>query len=196
MNIIKPYTLNYNISVDGGDCISNILVMKNTILPTTVKMSFVIPEADMDYNIQIVMGDNILTADNIILHTVNINQDIINTNNIKVLYMNVDLTPFYIILSIDMKNCEFYRASFPYYNNNIITHIKDIDITMYRLQFELKQIIMIIYKKINKGALMLDYETEIALKDKLVRLENNLNNMTNAKMLEIKNSLKTKFFID
>ena len=43
---------------------------------------------------------------------------------------------------------------------------------------------------------MLDYETEIALKEKLVRLENNLNNMTNAKMLEIKNSLKTKFFID
>jgi len=196
MNIIKPYTLNYNISVDGGDYISNILVMKNAILPTTVKMSFIIPEADMDYNIQIVMGDNILTSDNIILHNVNINHDIINTNNIKVLYMNVHLAPFYIILSIDMKNREFYRASFPYYNNNIITHIKDIDITMYRLQFELKQIIMIIYKKINKGALMLDYETEIALKDKLVKLENNLNNMTNAKMLEIKNTLKTKFFID
>jgi hypothetical protein len=95
-----------------------------------------------------------------------------------------------------MKNAEFYKAIFPYYNDNIITHIKDIDITMYRLQFELKQIIMIINKKINKKLLMLDIETENILKEKLIRLESNLSNTTNAKMLEIKNNLKTKFFID
>jgi hypothetical protein len=66
---------------------------------------------------------------------------------------------------------------------------------MYRLQFELKQIIMIINKKIKNGTLMLDHDTENILKDKLLKLESNLNNMTNAKMLEIKKSLKTKFFI-
>lgn len=196
MNIIKPHTLNYNISVDGGDCISNILFMKNTVIPATMKMSFVIPEADMDYNISIVMGDNILASDNILLHKTTISMDTINNKNIKVLYMTVILLPFYIILSIDMKNADFYKAVFPYYNDNIITHIKDIDITMYRLQFELKQIIMIINKKINKKLLMLDIETEHILKEKLIRLEGNLSNTTNAKMLEIKNNLKTKFFID
>ena len=196
MNIINKYILNYNISVDGGDHISNILFIKNTILPATIKMSFVIPEADMDYNIKIVMGNNILSEDNIILHCVNINMKIINDMNIKVLYMTVLLLPFHIILSIDIKNSEFHKAIFPYYENNIVTQIKDIDITMYRLQFELKQIIMIINKKIKNGLLMLDCDTESILKDKLMRLENNLSNMTNAKMLEIKNSLKTKFFID
>jgi hypothetical protein len=196
MNIIKPYILNYNISVDGGDHISNILFMKNTIIPATMKMSFVIPEADMDYNIRIVMGDNILSSDNILLHSTTVNMQIINKLNIKVLYMTINLLPSYIILSIDMKKSQLYRASFPYHRGNIITHIKDIDITMYRLQFELKQIIMIINKKLKKGSLMLDFDTEVILKDKLMRLESNLSNMTNAKMLEIKNNLKTKFFID
>ena len=120
----------------------------------------------------------------------------INNKNIKVLYMTVILLSSHIVLSIDMKNAELYKAVFPYYNYNIITHIKDIDITMYRLQFELKQIIMIINKKIKNGTLMLDLETENTLKDKLMRLEGNLINTTNAKMLEIKNNLKTKFFID
>jgi hypothetical protein len=55
---------------------------------------------------------------------------------------------------------------------------------------------MIINKKINKGTLMLDIATENMLKEKLIRLESNLSNTTNAKMLEIKNNLKTKFFID
>jgi len=196
MNIIKPHTLNYNISVDAGDSISNILFMKTTIIPATMKMSFVIPEADMDYNISIVMGDNILSSDNILLHKTTISMETINNKNIKVLYMTVILLPYYIVLSIDMKNADFYKAVFPYYNDNIITHIKDIDITMYSLQFELKQIIMIINKKINKGVLMLDIDTENILKEKLIRLENNLINTTNAKMLEIKNNLKTKFFID
>lgn len=196
MDIITPHMLNYNISVDGGDHISNILFMKNTIIPATMKMSFVIPEADMDYNIRIVMGDNILSSDNILLHSTTVNMEIINKLNIKVLYMTINLLQSYIILSIDMKNSQLYRASFPYHRDNIITHIKDIDITMYRLQFELKQIIMIINKKLKKGSLMLDFDTEVILKDKLMRLESNLSNMTNAKMLEIKNNLKTKFFID
>ena len=196
MNIIKPHTLNYNISVDGGDHISNILFMKNTIIPATMKMSFVIPEADMDYNINIVMGDNILSSDNILLHKTIIDMETINNKNIKVLYMTVILLSSHIVLSIDMKNAELYKAVFPYYNYNIITHIKDIDITMYRLQFELKQIIMIINRKIKKGLLMLDIDTENILKDKLIRLEGNLINTTNAKMLEIKNNLKIKFFID
>jgi hypothetical protein len=196
MNIIIPHMLNYNISVDGGDYISNIIFMKNTIIPATSKISFVIPEADMDYNISIVMGDNILSSDNILLHKTTINMEIINNKNIKVLYMTITLLPSYIMLSIDIKNAEFYKALFPYYTDNIITQIKDIDITMYRLQFELKQIIMIINKKISKGSLMLDIDTENILKDKLIRLEGNISNMTNAKMLEIKNSLKIKFFID
>jgi hypothetical protein len=142
------------------------------------------------------MGDNILSSDNILLHSTTVNMEIINKLNIKVLYMTINLLPSYIILSINMKNSQLYRASFSYHKGNIITHIKDIDITMYRLQFELKQIIMIINKKLKKGSLMLDFDTEVILKDKLMRLESNLSNMTNAKMLEIKNNLKTKFFID
>ncbi len=196
MNIITPYYLKYNISINGGDGISNILFMKNTLLPETIKMSFVIPDTDMDYNIHIVMGDNTLSDDNVLLHSVNINMETINSMNIKVLYMKIVLLPFYIILSIDIKNAEFYKAIFTYYKNTITTQIKDIDITMYRLQFELKQIIMIINKKIRKGSLMLDSDTEIILKDKLLKLENNLNNMSSAKLLEIKNNLKNKFFID
>lgn len=195
MNIIKPHILNYNISIDAGDNISNVLFMKNTIIPATMKISFVVPETDMDYDIFIVMGDNILASDNILLHKTTIDVKKIN-NNLKVLYMTVVLLSSHIILSIDVKNADFYKAVFPYYNYNITTLVKNIDVTMYRLQFELKQIITIINTKINKGSLILNTNVEKSLRDKLIKLENNLINMTNAKMLEIKNNLKNKFFID
>lgn len=196
MEIFPSYNVPYNISVDGGDNISNILFLKHTIVPATVKLSFVIPEIDEKYNIKILMGDNILSGDNIVLHNVVINKKFINEQSIKMLYMTVLLLPYYLVLNIDIKSGNLYKASFSYYYNNIPTYTNEIDVTMCRLQFELKQIIMIINNKINNHALTLDNETKKILQNKLSGLENNLANMTNEKMLEVRNTLKIKFFID
>ena len=73
-----------------------------------------------------------------------------------------------------------------------------IDINYYKLKFEINQIIKIIRKKINMNYIILNDEEKNILNNKFINLLNNIynNNITTQKMLDIKNTLKTKFFID
>ena len=64
MNIILYDKLNYNIGIDIGDNITNRLINN--------RMTLIIPELDEEYNINLVMGDNLLAIDNILLHNIKI----------------------------------------------------------------------------------------------------------------------------
>lgn len=192
MEIIKSTILKYNIGLNSGDDLTNILFEKNTIIPNNISISFIIPEIDEEYNIDIVMGDNILASDNILLERINLKQ-----LQVKKIYLNVVLTLYGIIITIsDKSQYIIYNNMIKYYDNNIIYYDKIIDTSFYKLKFDILQTIKIIKKKIKLGLLIFDEETNNILEDKLNKIIINLDSMHKQKMLDIKNSLKIKFFID
>jgi hypothetical protein len=193
MEIILSSLLKYNIGLDVGSNITNILFEKNILLPNYKKISFVVPELDEEYNINLIMGNNILASDNIILETINLK------NIEKVLYLELFLYNYYIKLTINTKSKCIYNNVIKYYDNNIIYFDKNIDIDNYNLKFDITQTIRLIRKKINLDLLVFDNETKLILEDKLNKIIDAINNnyiMSNQKMLDIKNNLKMKFFID
>jgi hypothetical protein len=193
MSIILSYLLKYNIGLDVGNNITNVLFEKNTLIPNYKKISFVVPELDEEYNINILMGDNILGSDNIILETINLK------NIDKVIYLELFLYNYYIVININTKAKNIYNNVITIninYDNNIIYYDKIIDVNNYNLKFDITQTIRLIRKKINLGLLILDDESKEILEDKLTKISDNINNMTNQKMLDIKNNLKIKFFIN
>ena len=194
MELIPIKLLNYNIGIDVGNNLSNIIFNKNSIIPNYNKISFVIPELDETYNINVIMGDNILTSDNIILETIKL------SDVKKVIHIELFLEYFGIIIKINTKANTIYNNIINYYNNEIIYKNKEIDTVFYNLRFDILQAIRIIRKKINLGVLILDDESKNILEDKLNKIVNNINNMqsitSNQKLLDIKNSLKMRFFID
>lgn len=190
MEIIKSKLLKNNIGLDVGSNITNILFEKYTVIPVNKKISFIVPELDEEYNINLIMGDNILASDNVILETINLK------NIEKVLYLELFLYNYYIILIINTKSKCIYNNAIKYYNNNINYFNKTIDVNHYNLKFEINQIIRLIRKKINLGLLIFDIETKIILEEKLNKIIETINNISCQKMLDIKNNLKIKFFID
>ena len=82
MSIILRYT--YNIGINIGDNITNILT-NNTI-------SLIIPELDEEYNIDLVMGNNILASDNVLLHNIKLK------TNMKVIFLEVIVFQYYMII--------------------------------------------------------------------------------------------------
>ena len=189
MDIIVSNTLKYNISIDSGDELSNIIIPKNTILPYNIKTSFIIPELDEDYNIKIIMGNNILTIDNIILEEIKLKL------SEKKIFININLD-VYIFIKIDTKINTIYKNVINYYNNEIPYYNKLIDIDNYKLKFDLLQTIKIINKKLDNNFILLDNESKEYLKYKFNIVINTINTITNQKLLDIKNNLKKQFFID
>ncbi len=190
MDIISSKLLKYNIGIDVGNNLTNVIFNKDTIIPNYNKISFIIPELDETYNINIIMGDNILASDNIILETIKL------SDIIKVIHIELFLEYFGIIIKINTKAKTVYNNAINYYNNDIIYKNIEIDTVFYNLKFDILQAIRIIRKKINLGVLNLDDESKIILEDKLNKIVSNIDNLSRQKMLEIKNSLKMKFFID
>ncbi len=189
MDIIVSNYLKYNICIDSGNELSNIIVPKNTILPYNIKTSFIIPEIDEEYNIKIIIGDNILTIDNIILDEIKLKL------SDKKIFININLD-IYIFIKIETKIKTIYTNVIKYYNNEIPYYNKLIDIDNYKLKFDLLQTIKIINKKINKNLILLDEESIEFLRSRFEIVENTINNITNQKLLDIKNNLKKQFFID
>jgi hypothetical protein len=191
MELIVSNILKYNIGIDVGNNLTNVIFNKGIIIPNYNKVSFIIPELDETYNINIIMGDNILASDNVLL-------EIIKLANIKVIHIELYLELFGIIIKINTKTDTIYHNIINYYNNIIIYKNKEIDITFYNLKFDILQIIKIIRKKISIGVLILDDESKEILNNKLNNIIANIENqtMTNQKMLDIKNTLKMRFFID
>ncbi len=189
MDIIVSNILKYNICIDSGNELSTIIIPKNTIQPYNVKTAFIIPEIDEEYNIKIIMGDNILTVDNIIL------DDIKLKLSDKKVFINIILD-IYIFIKIDTKTNTIYKNVIKYYNNEIIYYNKLIDIDNYKLKFDLLQTIKIINKKLDNNSILLEDEVKDFLRSKLNNLIETINNITNQKLLDIKNNLKKQFFID
>jgi len=192
MEIIKSNILKYNIGLNAGDNLTNILFEKNTIIPNNISISFIIPEIDEEYNIDVIMGDNILASDNILLERINL-----KNIQVKKIYLNIVLISYGIIITISNKAQDIiYNNIIKYYNNDIIYYDKIIDQSFYKLKFDILQIIKIIKKKIKSGLLIFDEETNNILDDKLNKIVNNIDSLHKQKMLDIKNNLKVKFFID
>jgi hypothetical protein len=190
MEIIPIKRLKYNIGIDVGNNLTNIIFNKDTIIPNYNKISFIIPELDETYNINIIMGDNILASDNIILETIKL------SDVKKVIHIELFLELFGVVIKIDTKANTIYNNVINYYNNNIIYKNIEIDTIFYNLRFDILQTIKIIRKKISLGVLILDDESKEILEDKLSKIVNNIDNLSRQKMLDIKNGLKIKFFID
>ena len=195
MELITSYLLKYNIGLDAGDNLTNIIFHKNTIIQTKSfkQISFIIPELDEEYTIKIIMGDNILGSDNILLETINL-----NNLDIKKIFLDIELTLHGIIIVIKNKAHKILYNNLINYNNNIniIYYDKIIDTNFYKLKFDIMQTIKIIRKKIKLGLLIFDEETNNILEDKLNKIIINIDNLPTQKMLDIKNNLKIKFFID
>ena len=94
------------------------------------KLSFVIPELDETYNINIIMGDNILASDNIVLETIKL------FDIKKVIHIELFLEYFGIIIKINTKANTIYNNVINYYNNNIIYKNIEIDTVFYNLRFD------------------------------------------------------------
>lgn len=192
--LIESNKLKYNISIDAGDNLSNILLNKNTILPTINNISFIIPEIDEDYIIKIIFGDNELSLDNIILDIIPIK---IET---KKIFLEIKINLYYIFITINTKTNTIYKniLLFNQDNYNIDYLNKIIDINYYKLQFEINQIIKIIRKKIKLNYIILDEIDKQLLEDKFNNIIDKVNNkkVSNQKILDVKNNLKQQFFID
>jgi hypothetical protein len=189
MDIIISRTLKYNLCIDAGNELSSIVVSKNTILPYNITTSFIIPEIDEEYYIKIIIGDNILTIDNIILDDIKLK--LLD----KKIFININLD-MYIFIKIDTKINTIYTNVIKYYNNEIPYYNKLIDIDNYKLKFDLLQTIKIINKKIDNNSILLDEESKEYLRSKFDIVVNTIDIITNQKLLDIKNNLKKQFFID
>ena len=51
MEIIPSKLLPYNIGIDAGDDLTNIIFEKSSMIPNNKQISFIIPELDEEYNI-------------------------------------------------------------------------------------------------------------------------------------------------
>ncbi len=193
MEIISSNLLKYHIGLDVGNNLTNVIFEKNNIIPNYNKISFIIPELDEEYNINIIMGNNILASDNVILKTIKL---LISEKKDKVIHLELYLEYFGIVIKINTKVKTIYEDLINYYNNEIIYINKEIDTVFYNLRFDILQTIKIIRKKINLGVLILDDDSKKILEDKLNNIVTNIDNLTNQKMLDIKNNLKMRFFID
>jgi hypothetical protein len=193
MELISSNLLKYNIGLDVGNNLTNIIFNKNTIIPNYNKISFIVPELDEEYNINIIMGDNILSSDNILLETIKL---IIKEKSDKVIHLEFFLELYGIIIKIDTKIKTIYQNFTNYYNDEIIYKDIEIDTVFYNLRFDILQTIKIIRKKINMKLILLDDESKEILEDKLSKIVSNIDNISNQKMLDIKNNLKMSFFID
>lgn len=190
-SIIKYPYLNYNIGLNGGDNIMNIIFYQNDLLPNTKDIKFIIPELNEEYNILLLIGNNIIASDNVLLCSFK------NTYNCKVIFIKFTINTHFIFFEIHSKINILYKNVIQYNNNIIIPFFnKNIDIDSYKLKFDLLNTIKIIKNKIKSKYININNEEYNILEEKLQKIINNINNFSNQKILEIKNYLKLKFFID
>ena len=195
MELININKLKYNIGIDAGDNVVNVLFNKDETSLISNKyfnMTFSIPEIDEEYNIKIVIGNNILTEDNIVLDNINIKSE---DNNRKI-FINIKID-YYLYIDITTKINSIYKNIINIdIDREIIYFNKDINIDNYKYKFNLLQIIKIIRKKIRLNYILLDDESKNVLDEKFNNIYNKLDSYNNQKLLEIINTLKNNFFIN
>lgn len=187
-SIISSTLLKYNFGIDTGNDMMTIIFEKNSVIPNTKNIQFIIPEINEKYIIKIVTGDNILTNDNIILKKLNI------ISPTKILYFKFNLYISHINIIISVKNKDIYNGFIKYYNNDIQYYNKKLDINRLNKLFELDQTIKIIINKINKNIINIPMNEKEQLLMKLNNLDKN--NTSTLKLIDINNLLKNKFCIN
>ncbi len=192
MELININKLKYNIGIDAGDNIVNVLFNENNCIPCSKNITFIIPETDEEYIIKIVIGNNILSEDNIILDNIIIKSEDDN----KKIFINIKID-YYLYIDISSKINSIYKNIINFNYNNIPVYInKNIDSDNYKYKFNLLQIIKIIRKKIRLNYILLDDETKIVLDEKFNTINNKIDSYNNQKLLEIINTLKNSFCIN
>ena len=191
MELININKLKYNIGIDAGDNIVNVLFNKDDNYPCNKNITFSIPEIDEEYYIKIVIGNNILTDDNIVLDNITIKSE---DNNRKI-FINIKID-YYFYIDITTKSNTIYKNIINIdINREIVYFNKDINIDNYKYKFNLLQIIKIIRKKIRLNYILLDDESKNVLDEKFNNIYNKIDSYNNQKLLEIINTLKNNFFI-
>ena len=195
MNIINTIYINNIIGIDIGNGIMFPILQPNYI-PYSNKIQFIIPELNSCYKIMIYIGNNVLSCDNILLDTINI------ISSEKVIYINffINNCLYYnnkllVTISTKIKYMNTYLIDIPQ-NNKLEIIDKIIDTNNYKLKFELIQCTELIKNKIINKQIILDDSTIEAIYQKIDKINNNIDTLSNQKLLDIKNNLTTKFFLN
>ena len=192
------YIIN-NIGIDIGDGLTN-TVLKSSPCPCINTIPFVISNILEKYKISIYSGNNILSSDNLYIATINIssNEKIIYikfTINNLLYYNNLLLVEIYTKTKLLNIYCFPIKLNIKSNINNLNINNLNINKYNYKLKFELRQCIDMINNKIKNKDIILSDDNKIILQSKIIHIIDNINNMNNQKLLEIKTNLKKKFFL-
>ena len=194
MSIICTNNLKYNIGIDIGDGLMCPILYNYNIIPCHNIIKYSIPDIKMKLTFNLFIGNNILSEDNHNLYKFSIQ----STENIIYIMINVDYILYnhnmiYVNIYNKIKTILIETISLPIIDIPCINKI--IDITNYKLIFELKELIEIIKNKIDNKMINLDDNNIKMLNDKLDYIILNMIKINNTKLFEIKNNLKNKFFL-
>ena len=196
MNLIHNYSLKNIIGFDIGNGLTSPL-LSNTI-PCSNTIQFIMPEINISHSIKIYVGNNILSKDNILLTTIDI------TSPEKVIYIQFSISYLLyfsnIILVIISTKTKILNILFiPILEKYLTIEQKYIDtiidIDNYKLKFELLTLIDLLKNKIIKKEIILSIDTTNILYEKIEKITTMIDELSNQKILDIKNNLKAKFFL-
>jgi hypothetical protein len=192
MSIICNNHIKYNIGIDIGDGLMCPILYNN--IPCENVILFIVGDISFLYYINIFMGNNILSEDNTLIYKTSI----LSPEKIIYIKLNIDNILYHhnmVLITIYTKTLVLLNEVIVLPILDIIYVIKNIDISKYKLRFELKEIIETIKNKINTNMIKLDESDKIILNQKLDNVISNITELNNIKLLEIKNNLKNKFFL-
>jgi hypothetical protein len=196
MNIIHNYSLKNIIGFDIGNGLTT-PILKNTI-PCSNTIQFIMPEINTSHSIKIYVGNNILSKDNILLTTIDI------TSPEKVIYIQFSISYLLyfsnmILVIISTKTKILNILFIPILEKYLTIEQKYIDsiidIDNYKLKFELLTLIDLLKNKIIKKEIILSIDTTNILYEKMDKITTMIDELSNQKILDIKNNLKVKFFL-
>jgi hypothetical protein len=118
------------------------------------------------------------------------NYNIYSTNTSKITYDN------YLNIFINNLTVQGFSSSGRPSTFKIPLNNSSIDIDNYKLKFELIQCTELIKNKITNKQLKLDDVTIKAIYEKIDKINSEINTLSNQKLLDIKNNLTNKFFLN
>jgi len=191
--LVKSNYLNNNIGIDIGNGLTT-PILNCGIIPISNTIEMVIPSIMDKYNIGIYIGNNILSSDNILIYK----YDIISP--MKVIYIKFMINDFLyynnmVHLIISTKTIILLNDNIIFDNIIIPYMYREIDANNYKLKFELKECIEMIYIKIKNNEITLPCDILVQFNNKIKQINEMMSILPNQKLLDIKNNLMIKFFL-
>jgi hypothetical protein len=189
MNIIHTYSV--NIGFDIGDGLTKSVIHQ---IPCSNTIQFIMPEINTNHSINIYIGNNKLSKNNILLFKL----DIISPE--KVIYIDFIMSYLLyfsnlLLIKISTKTKLLNVLLIPITNIKPVEIIESIDIDNYKLKFELVTLIDLLKNKINKKEIILSSDILNLIYQKIDKINSVIDTLSNQKLLDIKNNLKAKFFL-